>query len=108
MSIQQLKITRLDGTEIVVTPNLGDTLNFETTLRKNKAKWGTLEENALKMGPFRAWSAGRREGSITETWDEFTTNVADVSNVEAVEDTDEDTETPLGLGTPTEQPTTYS
>lgn len=104
MAIQRLTITRLDGSEITVTPNLADSLNFETTLRKNP-QWGTLQQNQLKAGPFRAWSAGRREGTVTETWEEFVNGVAEVAVApEALED-DENEVAGLGLDTPTIQPT---
>lgn len=106
MAIQKLTITKLDGTEVTVTPNLADTLNFETTLRKNP-QWGTLEQNKLKAGPFRAWSAGRREGSVTETWEDFIANTAEVAvAAEPAADEDDDNEVAgLGLDTPTIQPT---
>lgn len=107
MAIQRLTITRLDGTETTVTPCLADTLNFEATLKKNP-RWGDLKENALKMQPFRAWSAGRREGTVTETWEEFTTSVAEVSFAVEEGTEDDDAEgSALGLdGSPTGQPTT--
>lgn len=106
MAIQRLLITKLDGTEITVTPCLADNLNFERTL-KNNPSWGTLQENQVKAGPFRAWSAGRRENSITESWDEFINAVQDVTvapePANAVED--ENVVDGLGLGTETTQPT---
>lgn len=103
MAIQKLTITKLDGTEVTVTPNLADTLNFETTLRKNPS-WGTLEQNKLKAGPFRAWSAGRREGTVTETWEDFISNTAEVAVAEDVADDDNEV-AGLGLDTPTTAPT---
>lgn len=103
MTINQLTIVRLDGTEVTVTPNLGDTLNFETTLRKNP-QWGDLKANALKMQPFRAWSAGRREGTITETWEEFTASVHEVNFTENTVDENPDHVEDLGLDTPTAAP----
>lgn len=106
--IKRLIITRADGTEATVTPNLGDTLNFEATLRKNP-RWGTLQENALKMQPFRAWSAGRREGVISETWEEFSAGASAVLDVRFEEEEDaEESDLAvdgLGLDTPTNQPT---
>ena len=107
MAIQRLTITKIDGTEFTVTPNLADTLNFETTLRKNP-QWGTLAQNQLKAGPFRAWSAARREGLITETWEDFISSTAEVALVAApAADDDDDNEVAgLGLDTPTIQPTT--
>lgn len=102
MAITQLVISKADGTEVTVTPNLGDTLNFETTLRKNK-HWGDLKQNALKMNPFRAWSAGRREGTITESWEEFQSTCLDVSTKED-DDADDDLDVDgLGLDTQTNQ-----
>ena len=106
MAIQKLTIVRLDGTEVTVTPNLGDTLNFETTLRKNP-HWGDLKQNALKMQPFRAWSAGRREGTVTESWEEFASAVADVRAADEPPADDDDLDVDgLGLGTRTNQSTT--
>lgn len=106
MAIQRLTITRHDGSEVTVTPNLGDTLNFERTLKQNP-KWGSLQENALKMQPFRAWSAGRREGVISDTWEDFTTGPYAAISVDlAGEDEDEDEVPGVGLDTPMEAPTT--
>jgi len=105
MAIQRLLITKMDGTEVIVTPNLGDSLNFERTL-KNNPKWGTLQENQLKAGPFRAWSAGKREGSITETWEDFANVVADVSVApEPAPADDDEVVAGLGLGGETTAPT---
>ena len=104
MAIQRLTITKNDGSEITVTPNLADTLNFETTLRKNP-QWGTLEQNKLKAGPFRAWSAGRREGTVTESWEEFIQNTAEVAVAEAPAEDEALEVDGLGLDTPTIQPT---
>jgi hypothetical protein len=101
MAIQRLKITRLDGSETIVTPNLADSINFETTLRKNP-QWGTLAQNQVKAGPFRAWSAGRREGSITDTWEDFLNNTAEVAVAEDAP-ADENEVDGLGLDTPTIQ-----
>lgn len=104
-TIKRLVVTRADGTTFTVTPNLGDTLNFESTLRKNP-RWGTLQENVLKMQPFRAWSAGRRTGAVTESWEDFSSGenaVLDVS-FEDAEDAGDDDELAVdgvGLDTPT-------
>lgn len=105
MTIQRLTITKIDGTEVTVTPNLGDTLNFEQFLRKNP-RYGALDQNKLALGPFRAWSAGRREGTITESWEDFASAVADVNVAPDAADVDPDNEVAgLGEGTATIQPT---
>lgn len=104
MAIQRLTITKIDGTEVTVTPNLGDTLNFEQMLRKNP-RYGALDQNKLALGPFRAWSAGRREGTITESWEDFAAAVADVSVAEDAAADDDENATALGEGTATIQPT---
>jgi hypothetical protein len=101
MALQRLTITHLDGTERTVTPNLGDTLNFERTL-KNNPRWGSLQENALKMQPFRAWSASKREDPNTATWEEWVESVADVTL--AGDDDAEDTVDGLGKDTLMNQP----
>lgn len=103
--IRRLIIARTDGTELAVTPNLADTLNFEATLRKNP-RWGSLQENALKMQPFRAWSAARREGLLSESWEDFANAVIEV-RFEDDEDAEESELAVDGLGkdTPTNQPT---
>lgn len=115
MAIKRFTITRADGTETTVTPNLGDTLNFERTVKRNP-RLGTIQDNMLMMQPFRCWSAGKREGTITETWEEFSDGPNAVLEVNLVEDADADTEdtevdlggaTGLGLDTPTGQPSTY-
>jgi hypothetical protein len=102
MALQRLNITYLDGSVRTVTPNLGDTLNFERTL-KNNPRWGTLQENALKMQPFRAWSAAKREDPNTVTWEEWVESVADVTL--AGDDDAEDTVDGLGKDTLTNPPT---
>lgn len=104
-TIKRLVVTRADGTEFTVTPNLGDTLNFENTLRKNP-RWGTLQENVLKMQPFRAWSAARRTGDYEGTWEDFSAGENAVLDV-SFEDTDAEDELAVdgvGLDTPTDQP----
>lgn len=108
MAIKRLTIIKHDGTETTVTPNLGDTLNFETTLRKNP-RWGTLQENMLKMQPFRAWSAARRTGVTEQTWEEFSAGpeaVLDVTWADG-DDDDELAVDGVGLDTPTPAPTTF-
>ena len=104
MAIQRLTITKIDGTEVTVTPNLGDTLNFEQMLRKNP-RYGALDQNKLALGPFRAWSAGKREGVVTETWEEFAGAVADVSVADDDAAVDDENVTALGEDTATIQPT---
>jgi hypothetical protein len=75
-----LTITQHDGQTVDVTPNIGDTLAFESTLRKNKS-WGGLTDNAMRMMFFRAWSAAKREGKTTQTWDEFSSGEHAVTDV---------------------------
>lgn len=72
MAIQRLTITQYDGSEITVTPNLGDTLAFERTLKQNP-RLGGVRDNLLMAAPFRAWAAAKRAGLLTQTWEEFTT-----------------------------------
>lgn len=115
MAIKRFTILRADGTETTVTPNLGDTLNFERTIKRNP-RLGSIQDNMLMMQPFRCWSAGKREGTITETWEEFSEGPNAALEVNLVDDSaaeDTDTEvdlggaTGLGLDTPMEAPTTY-
>lgn len=115
MAIKRFTITRADGTEVEVTPNLGDTLNFERTIKRNP-RLGTIQDNMLMMQPFRCWSAGKRQGLITETWEEFSEGPNAALEVNLVEDKDTEAgdnevdlggATGLGLDTPTEAPTTY-
>jgi hypothetical protein len=106
-----LTITQHDGQTIDVTPNIGDTLAFESTLRKNKA-WGGLTDNAMRMMFFRAWSAAKREQKTTQTWDEFSSGeqaAVDVSfkKDENDESTDDDAVVSLGESIPEGQPTSY-
>jgi len=104
MTIQRLLITKLDGTEITVTPCLADNLNFERTL-KNNPQWGSLQDNQVKAGPFRAWSAGKREGSVTETWEDFANVVASVDVAPEPAGDDADEVDGLGLDGRTTPPT---
>jgi hypothetical protein len=87
--IQKLRITWPDGKTTDVVPTLEDTLAFETTLRKNRG-WGGLQDSALKLQPFRAWNALRRDGKTKLSWAEFTTGKTAVLSVEVVRDDDED------------------
>ncbi|GAA3342981.1 hypothetical protein GCM10017714_33660 [Curtobacterium pusillum] len=104
-----LVVTPATGDAFEVTPNISDTLAFETTLRKNKA-WGSISENAMRMQFFRAWSAAKREGKTTQTWDEWSSGenaVVDVTfksadDVEAADAADH-----LGEDTPEGQPTSF-
>jgi len=114
MASKEVRITLSDGVELLVTPTLEDTLNFETTLRKNK-NWGPLQDNVLKMTPFRAWSAARRLGLIDLTWDEFSKGDRAAINVVSVsedDDTDDDdsleVDSRLGKDTPTVPSTSSS
>ncbi len=107
MAIQKLRVTLADGTTHDVVPTLEDTLTFETTLRKNRG-WGTLQDNALKLQPFRAWNALRRSGATDLTWERFTTGPTAALSVEVVRDDPEDTDTDeaaLGNGGSADQST---
>lgn len=70
MAAITLTVTMHGGATHDVTPTLEDTLAFESTLRKNRG-WGGLEDNALKLMPFRAWNALKRTGKTDLTWQEF-------------------------------------
>lgn len=101
----QYRIAFTDGREpITVTSNLFDQRNFELSLRKNKS-WGSLGDNLLRMGAFRAWSAARRQGLLDLTWEQFYEHESSpVSSVmEAPADEDEDEVEGLGKGTLTDQ-----
>jgi hypothetical protein len=100
MAITKLRITFQDGSDVDVTPTLEDTLAFETTLRKNK-HWGALQDNAVKLNPFRAWNALRRNGQTELTWEQFISGDTAAVSVESItpdDNTDDDTETPVGKG----------
>ena len=93
MSSAPLIITPASGDPIEVQPTLQDTLAFEQFLRKNR-KWGSLQDNALKLVPFKAWSAATRLGRLPEgvtTWEEFTTGDTAVLDV-AIKGLDDDDE----------------
>jgi hypothetical protein len=109
MSKLTLEVTFADGREVQISPTLEDTLAFETTLRRNKS-WGSLQESALKMQPFRAWNALRRAGLTDLTWEQFTTGETAALNVAVADDPDAEDETDaalevagLGKDTPTVQ-----
>lgn len=118
MAIKRLTITRIDGTETTVTPNLADTIAFEAFLRKDPRR-GSLQQNMLTLQPFRAFSAARREGVITESWEDFLAGTLEVTADTGAADTGAaDTEpeadevdlggvTGLGKDTPILQPTSY-
>lgn len=107
MANNRFTITFADGTTQTVTTTLEDRLNFESTLRKNK-HWGSLSDNALKMPAFVAWSAAKRLGLTTLSWDEFSRGEHAVLDVELF--TEEPTELEVeGLGedSTTEASTTF-
>lgn len=107
MAIQKLRITFQDATEVDVTPTLEDTLAFETTLRKNP-QWGSLQSNAVKLNPFRAWNALRRSRRTELTWEQFTSGDTAAVAVEVIHDddpTDDTEDADLGKGGTTDQPT---
>ncbi|MCT2043396.1 hypothetical protein M3D15_08670 [Pseudoclavibacter alba] len=93
MALTHFQVTMNDGTEHVVTPNLADTLAFETYLRNNR-RLGKLADNTMRALAYRIWSAGRRSGVLThETFDAFVAEAADFAQVELeTEDVDEDDE----------------
>lgn len=75
MSATPLIITTASGDTIEVQTTLQDTLAFEQFLRQNR-KWGSLQDNALKLIPFKAFNAARRLGVLPDgvtTWEDFTT-----------------------------------
>ncbi len=84
-----LDVLFADGTTERVTTTLEDRLNFESTLRKNKG-WGKLEDNQLKLIPFLAWSALRRNNKTELTWAEFTSGDTAALSVEPVKEDEED------------------
>lgn len=91
MSATPLVVTLNDGSTLEVQPTLQDTLAFEVMLRKNR-RWGGLQENALKLQPFKAFSALRREGRLPEgieTWEQFTTGDTAVLDVVFKDDDDD-------------------
>lgn len=89
MAARKLKVTLAGGKVVTVQPTLEDRLKFESTLRKNKG-WGDLKDNALKLEPFLAWSAGHRAGTISQTWEQFTSGDTAALDVESVTDDDAD------------------
>jgi len=95
MSAKKLVITLASGEELTVQPTLQDTLAFESTLRKNK-QWGGLQDSALKMHPFKAWSAAKRAELLDLTWEEFTTG--DTAALDVTFEDEDDDEGDDGLG----------
>lgn len=85
MAARKLRITFNDGKTADVQPTLEDRLKFETTLKRNRG-WGDLKDNSLKLEPFLAWSAARRENVTALSWEEFTTGSTAALDVEAVKD----------------------
>jgi hypothetical protein len=107
MALEKLRITIADGTDdgrdVDVVPNIGDTLRFETALRKNKA-WGALADNGIRLQTYRAWSAAERQGLIDLDWPTFSGPSSPVVSVLVVQDepeqddADEDGEEVDGVG----------
>jgi hypothetical protein len=97
MTASPLIITPSTGDPIEVQTTLQDTLAFEQFLRKNK-RWGGLQDNALKLLPFKAFNAARRLDKLPEgvtTWEEFSEGPSAVLDV-SVKDDDDDEELPEG------------
>lgn len=90
MAYAPLIITMPDRTTIEVEPTLEDTLAFELYLRKNRRE-GELKDNALKLQPFRAFNAARRQGKLPEgmTWTEFSSGPSAVLDVSVKHDDDD-------------------
>lgn len=88
----QFKITFANGDTEVVQATIADRLHFETTLRKNRGRWGKLEDNALKLDPFLAWSAYTKRGKTGPSWQEFTEGEQAVIDVERIDEDDDDAE----------------
>ncbi len=104
-----LIVTPHEGDQFEVTPNIGDTLAFESTLRKNR-NWGTIGDNAMRMTFFRAWKAAEREGKTNLSWDEWSsgpTAVLDVKFKNEDEAEDADAADHLGEDTPEGQHTNF-
>lgn len=53
-----------------------------------RKKWGTSREVPYLAQSFMAWAAARREGRLTLTFDQFTKECEDVSDVKDDEETD--------------------
>ena len=89
MSATPLIITPATGDPIEVQTTLQDTLAFEQFLRQNR-KWGSLQDNALKLIPFKAFNAARRLGVLPSgvtTWGDFTTGSTAVLDVSMKDET---------------------
>jgi len=98
-----------EGDSFEVTPNIGDTLAFESTLRKNRS-WGSIGDNPMRMTFFRAWSAAKREGKTNLTWDEWSSGDHAVQDVTFKREDDAeaaDAADHLGEDTPEGQPTSF-
>lgn len=105
----KLVIVEQNGDSKVVQTTLEDRLAFETALRKNRS-WGKLEDSALKLQPFLAFNAAKRDGE-KRTWEEFTTGKTAAANVEAYveEETDDEDLEVEGVGKDTQpDPSTTS
>lgn len=92
----KLRITPAHGDAYEVQTNVSDRLKFEATLKKNKAKWGEIRDNVLKLNIFLGWSAATRLGLTEQTWHEFSEGDDCVLDVQAVRDEDDHEEDELG------------
>lgn len=108
MALNLLRITFADQSTVDVQTTLEDRLAFETTLRKNRS-WGKLEDNTMKLLPFLAWNAARRNGKTELDWEQFTTGETAAISVDPVEDEEDDELEVDGLGKDTQtEPSTSS
>lgn len=77
---QQLGVTLADGSSWTVwTAPLDDDLRAATA---RKHSWPSPQDNPVGYLAFLAWSAGRRHGLHTLTWESFLNDVTELEVVE--------------------------
>lgn len=59
MKPQQFDLLLSDDSQLRVTPNVRDSLAYESAARGKT--WGAPQDNSIRMLSIRAWSAARRE-----------------------------------------------
>lgn len=85
----KLTITPVDGEPYVVTTTIRDQVNYSDAA--GKRKWRGVSDDPLLFQNYLAFSAARRTGRHTGTWDQFLDTVAEV---ELDEEDDEDPTAP--------------
>lgn len=100
LTIPRLRVVPIDGDEFTVQALNPDMINWEETAARHNWKANTPGVAPFKWLTFLAWSAARRTGQIDQSvsWEAFSANTAQVSDVSKAADTARPTDPGPGPG----------